>query len=202
MHFGYPRCTRLFGDRDNWEHYGGIDVYLTPSSFGQANTLEALNKDMKAGVFVLKGREDIFAQELGKTDHPSCVPGVPNGMSISAYQNFPFPKNLTGVSACVKRLIVNSMEDGGERREEGRGGCGRSEKREEGGERREDGRGGQRRAVVDRGEEGRRWRGDKGGGRWIGMRAAGGGLVVEEGRGWWTVQATWSGGRRQVVWRQ
>ncbi|XP_074317155.1 uncharacterized protein LOC141653330 [Silene latifolia] len=32
------RWRHLFGERDFWEHVGGIDVYLTPSSFGQANT--------------------------------------------------------------------------------------------------------------------------------------------------------------------
>lgn len=32
------RWRHLVGERDFWEHVGGIDVYLTPSSFGQANT--------------------------------------------------------------------------------------------------------------------------------------------------------------------
>lgn len=32
------RWRHLIGERDFWEQVGGIDVYLTPSSFGQANT--------------------------------------------------------------------------------------------------------------------------------------------------------------------
>ncbi|KAF5769999.1 putative methyltransferase [Helianthus annuus] len=32
------RWRHLLGERDFWEHVGGIDVYLPPSSFGQANT--------------------------------------------------------------------------------------------------------------------------------------------------------------------
>ncbi|KMT10898.1 hypothetical protein BVRB_5g113120 isoform B [Beta vulgaris subsp. vulgaris] len=32
------RWRHLVGERDFWEHVGGIDIYLTPSSFGQANT--------------------------------------------------------------------------------------------------------------------------------------------------------------------
>lgn len=32
------RWRHLLGERDFWEHAGGIDAYLTPSSFGQANT--------------------------------------------------------------------------------------------------------------------------------------------------------------------
>lgn len=32
------RWRHLLGERDFWEHVGGIDICLTPSSFGQANT--------------------------------------------------------------------------------------------------------------------------------------------------------------------
>ncbi|GKC93479.1 uncharacterized RNA methyltransferase [Tanacetum coccineum] len=32
------RWRHILGERDFWEHVGGIDVYLAPSSFGQANT--------------------------------------------------------------------------------------------------------------------------------------------------------------------
>ncbi|KAL3644045.1 hypothetical protein CASFOL_011977 [Castilleja foliolosa] len=32
------RWRHLLGERDFWEHVGGIDVSMTPSSFGQANT--------------------------------------------------------------------------------------------------------------------------------------------------------------------
>lgn len=32
------RWRHLLGERDLWEHVGGIDVSLAPSSFGQANT--------------------------------------------------------------------------------------------------------------------------------------------------------------------
>ncbi|KAG8637742.1 uncharacterized RNA methyltransferase pc1998 isoform X2 [Manihot esculenta] len=32
------RWRHLLGDRDFWEHLGGIDIALAPSSFGQANT--------------------------------------------------------------------------------------------------------------------------------------------------------------------
>ncbi|KAL3372453.1 hypothetical protein AABB24_004805 [Solanum stoloniferum] len=34
------RWRHLLGERDFWEHIGGIDVSLVPSSFGQANTRE------------------------------------------------------------------------------------------------------------------------------------------------------------------
>ena len=32
------RWRHLLGESDFWEHVGGIDISLTPSSFGQANT--------------------------------------------------------------------------------------------------------------------------------------------------------------------
>ena len=32
------RWRHLLGERDFWEHVGGIDIALAPSSFGQANT--------------------------------------------------------------------------------------------------------------------------------------------------------------------
>lgn len=32
------RWRHLLGERDFWEHVGGIDISLAPSSFGQANT--------------------------------------------------------------------------------------------------------------------------------------------------------------------
>lgn len=32
------RWRHLLGERDFWEHVGGIDVSIVPSSFGQANT--------------------------------------------------------------------------------------------------------------------------------------------------------------------
>lgn len=32
------KWRHLLGERDFWEHIGGIDVSLDPSSFGQANT--------------------------------------------------------------------------------------------------------------------------------------------------------------------
>lgn len=33
------RWRLLIGERDFWEHIGGIDICLDPASFGQANTL-------------------------------------------------------------------------------------------------------------------------------------------------------------------
>ncbi|KAG2714846.1 hypothetical protein I3760_03G047400 [Carya illinoinensis] len=36
------RWRHLLGERDFWEHVGGIDISLAPSSFGQANTREPL----------------------------------------------------------------------------------------------------------------------------------------------------------------
>lgn len=32
------RWRHIIGDREFWEHVGGIDVSLDPSSFAQANT--------------------------------------------------------------------------------------------------------------------------------------------------------------------
>ena len=32
------RWRHLLGEKDFWEHVGGIDISLAPSSFGQANT--------------------------------------------------------------------------------------------------------------------------------------------------------------------
>ena len=36
--FGH-KWRHLKGERDLWEHYGGVDISLDPCSFGQANTL-------------------------------------------------------------------------------------------------------------------------------------------------------------------
>ncbi|KHN24329.1 Putative RNA methyltransferase pc1998 [Glycine soja] len=36
------KWKHLLGERDFWEHVGGIDVSLAPSSFGQANTLRLM----------------------------------------------------------------------------------------------------------------------------------------------------------------
>ncbi|KAI3722214.1 hypothetical protein L2E82_33244 [Cichorium intybus] len=52
------RWRHLLGERDFWEHVGGIDVYLAPSSFGQANTrafdslLQKLHKYVPLGASV------------------------------------------------------------------------------------------------------------------------------------------------------
>ncbi|XP_052624534.1 uncharacterized protein LOC111889097 [Lactuca sativa] len=52
------RWRHLLGERDFWEHVGGIDVYLAPSSFGQANTrafdslLQKLHKYVPVGASV------------------------------------------------------------------------------------------------------------------------------------------------------
>ncbi|KAH7846361.1 hypothetical protein Vadar_013007 [Vaccinium darrowii] len=52
------RWRHLFGERDFWEHVGGIDVSLAPSSFGQANTrafdtlLQKLQKYVPVGASV------------------------------------------------------------------------------------------------------------------------------------------------------
>ncbi|KAD7479640.1 hypothetical protein E3N88_02776 [Mikania micrantha] len=49
------RWRHILGERDFWEHVGGIDVYLPPSSFGQANTrafdslLQKLHKYVPVG---------------------------------------------------------------------------------------------------------------------------------------------------------
>ncbi|GJR57201.1 putative methyltransferase [Tanacetum coccineum] len=52
------RWRHILGERDFWEHVGGIDVYLAPSSFGQANTrafdalLQKLHKYVPLGASV------------------------------------------------------------------------------------------------------------------------------------------------------
>ncbi|GJS48972.1 uncharacterized RNA methyltransferase, partial [Tanacetum coccineum] len=81
------RWRHILGERDFWEHVGGIDVYLAPSSFGQANTrafdalLQKLHKyvplgasvtDLYAGAGVIglslasirKCRKDLFTMFL------------------------------------------------------------------------------------------------------------------------------------------
>ncbi|XP_074290298.1 uncharacterized protein LOC141617027 [Silene latifolia] len=47
--------------------------------------IEAIEKDVEAGVFVPKGREDILAKAIGKLEHPGRVRGVPQGISITEY---------------------------------------------------------------------------------------------------------------------
>ncbi|KAL2505380.1 S-adenosyl-L-methionine-dependent methyltransferase superfamily protein [Abeliophyllum distichum] len=57
------RWRHLLGERDFWEHVGGIDVSLAPSSFGQANTrafdflLRKLHKYVPSGASVV----DLYA---------------------------------------------------------------------------------------------------------------------------------------------
>ncbi|KAL3813889.1 hypothetical protein ACJIZ3_015157 [Penstemon smallii] len=57
------RWRHLLGDRDFWEHVGGIDVSMVPSSFGQANTrafdslLSKLHKCVPYGASVV----DLYA---------------------------------------------------------------------------------------------------------------------------------------------
>ncbi|KAL0381812.1 UNVERIFIED_CONTAM: putative RNA methyltransferase pc1998 [Sesamum angustifolium] len=47
------RWRHLLGERDFWEHVGGIDVSMAPSSFGQANTREPLSWLMGSDVVVV-----------------------------------------------------------------------------------------------------------------------------------------------------
>ncbi|KAA3479518.1 putative RNA methyltransferase isoform X2 [Gossypium australe] len=53
------RWRHLLGERDFWEHVGGIDISLDPSSFGQANTRvsEAVNLAEEKRPWVLRERE-------------------------------------------------------------------------------------------------------------------------------------------------
>ncbi|XP_051114763.1 uncharacterized protein LOC127240246 [Andrographis paniculata] len=57
------RWRHLLGERDFWEHVGGIDIYMAPSSFGQANTkafdslLQKLQKYVPHGASVI----DLYA---------------------------------------------------------------------------------------------------------------------------------------------
>ncbi|KAA8530109.1 hypothetical protein F0562_004817 [Nyssa sinensis] len=57
------RWRHLLGERDFWEHVGGIDISLAPSSFGQANTrafdtlLQKLHKYVPLGASVV----DLYA---------------------------------------------------------------------------------------------------------------------------------------------
>lgn len=44
--FGH-RWRHLVGEADFWEHVGGIDIFLAPSSFGQANTRVTKASDSK-----------------------------------------------------------------------------------------------------------------------------------------------------------
>ncbi|CAN4076108.1 unnamed protein product [Withania somnifera] len=81
------RWRHLLGERDFWEHIGGIDVSLAPSSFGQANTrafdslLRKLQKyvpqgasvvDLYAGAGVI-GLSLAFSRKCRKGLDPSLV---------------------------------------------------------------------------------------------------------------------------------
>nr|XP_043632464.1 uncharacterized RNA methyltransferase pc1998 [Erigeron canadensis] len=57
------RWRHLLGERDFWEHVGGIDVYLAPSSFGQANTraFDSLLKKLHKYVPVGASVTDLYA---------------------------------------------------------------------------------------------------------------------------------------------
>ncbi|XP_057992155.1 uncharacterized protein LOC110646919 isoform X2 [Hevea brasiliensis] len=57
------RWRHLFGDRDFWEHLGGIDISLAPSSFGQANTraFDALLRKLQKYVSLGASVADLYA---------------------------------------------------------------------------------------------------------------------------------------------
>jgi len=50
------RWRHLLGERDFWEHVGGIDVSLAPSSFGQANT--------RVKIFNLVDLHNLYANQI------------------------------------------------------------------------------------------------------------------------------------------
>ncbi|KAF2316441.1 hypothetical protein GH714_041782 [Hevea brasiliensis] len=57
------RWRHLLGDRDFWEHLGGIDISLAPSSFGQANTraFDALLRKLQKYVSLGASVADLYA---------------------------------------------------------------------------------------------------------------------------------------------
>lgn len=49
------RWRHLLGEKDLWEHIGGIDISLAPSSFGQANTQVHQNSNLLIfGIIIFK----------------------------------------------------------------------------------------------------------------------------------------------------
>ncbi|XP_010926716.2 uncharacterized protein [Elaeis guineensis] len=64
------RWRHLLGERDFWEHIGGVDISLDPSSFGQANTLEPL--------YWLKGSDVVVVDPPRKGLHPSLIDALCN----------------------------------------------------------------------------------------------------------------------------
>jgi len=52
--FGH-KWRHLKGERDLWEHYGGVDISLDPCSFGQANTLSFNSLLHKLNKYVPRG---------------------------------------------------------------------------------------------------------------------------------------------------
>lgn len=57
------RWRHLLGERDFWEHVGGIDVFLAPSSFGQANTraFDSLLQKLQKYVHYGESVADLYA---------------------------------------------------------------------------------------------------------------------------------------------
>jgi hypothetical protein len=48
------RWRHLLGERDFWEHVGGIDIALAPSSFGQANTrVDGISNQLRLYILLL-----------------------------------------------------------------------------------------------------------------------------------------------------
>ncbi|GKC51336.1 uncharacterized RNA methyltransferase [Tanacetum coccineum] len=102
------RWRHILGERDFWEHVGGIDVYLAPSSFGQANTrafdslLQKLHKyvplgasvtDLYAGARVIglpfastrKCRKDLCVEinKESKLDFEKTIEWLPSSLDSS-----------------------------------------------------------------------------------------------------------------------
>ncbi|RWR74547.1 RNA methyltransferase [Cinnamomum micranthum f. kanehirae] len=79
------RWRHLLGEKDLWEHIGGIDISLAPSSFGQANTqafdslLRKLQKYVPYGASVA----DIYAGAESKLSFEKSIGRLPKSMDSS-----------------------------------------------------------------------------------------------------------------------
>ncbi|XP_074298518.1 uncharacterized protein LOC141629406 [Silene latifolia] len=70
--------------------------------------IKELEKEVEAGTFVPKGREDILAKALGKPEHGGRVRGVPDGICITEY----FGKAPKRPTTEVERLkqTINTLQ--------------------------------------------------------------------------------------------
>ncbi|GAB4847962.1 hypothetical protein Ancab_027024 [Ancistrocladus abbreviatus] len=103
------RWRHLVGERDFWEHLGGIDVSLAPSSFGQANTrafdslLRKLQKYVPFGSSIvdLYGGAGVIGLSLAFTRKSRSIKCI----EINKESKLSFEKTVSRLPECVQSNI-------------------------------------------------------------------------------------------------